>query len=238
MTRWIMLLAILAPLGLMPAQASAEERWFQVEVLVFARTQASGGEHWRLDVRPEYPRDHVRYRTSGASLPDNASNPDRQALRQGAWQALPDDRLSLTAMRQQMERSGEYRSLFHSSWRQPMRERDQTIPVHIQGGRELSPDPALYRSSFSDIEGDVEGDGDQGSQDMSVFDSAPQYELQGTLQLSVSRFLHIDPNLWFTRVDSDDQRYYVNIDQSRRMRSDELHYIDHPLFGIIVKVTR
>lgn len=236
MTRWMTLLALLAPLAFMPAQADAEERWFQVEMLVFARTQSTGGEHWRLDVRPEYPRDHVRYRTSGASLPDNASNPDRQALRQGAWQALPDDRLSLTSMRQQMERSGEYRSLFHSSWRQPMRERDQTLPVHIQGGRELPPDPALYRSSFSDSSF---SNSDADTYDEAPpLDGSPQYELQGTLNLSVSRFLHIDPNLWFTRVDSDNQRYYVNIDQSRRMRSDELHYIDHPLFGIIVKVTR
>jgi len=26
--------------------------------------------------------------------------------------------------------------------------------------------------------------------------------------------------------------------QSRRMRSDELHYIDHPLFGIVVRINR
>ena len=29
----------------------------------------------------------------------------------------------------------------------------------------------------------------------------------------------------------------VVIDESRRMRSNELHYLDHPLFGMIIKVT-
>ena len=26
--------------------------------------------------------------------------------------------------------------------------------------------------------------------------------------------------------------------QSRRMRSNELHYLDHPLFGVIVRINR
>ena len=29
----------------------------------------------------------------------------------------------------------------------------------------------------------------------------------------------------------------VVIDESRRMRSNELHYLDHPLFGMVIKIT-
>ena len=33
-------------------------------------------------------------------------------------------------------------------------------------------------------------------------------------------------------------RHAVLVQQKRRMRSGELHYIDHPLLGILVKVSR
>lgn len=233
MKYWIALLASLALLPL-TGPVAADERWYQVEVLVFARNQNPGGEHWRLDVRPDYPRDQaIIYRDSGASLPDDADTPHRNALRNGAWQALSEGNLTLNGMRRQMESSGEFRSLFHSAWRQPMRERNQSLPIMIQGGRQLPPDPALYRAADA-----LQGDGNADTDTPPAFDGRPQYELQGTLTLSVSRFLHVDPNLWLARDDSSGQRYYVDMRQSRRMRSGELHYIDHPLFGMVIKITR
>ena len=30
---------------------------------------------------------------------------------------------------------------------------------------------------------------------------------------------------------------YIRLDQSRRLRSSELHYLDHPELGVLVKVT-
>ncbi len=32
-------------------------------------------------------------------------------------------------------------------------------------------------------------------------------------------------------------RHAVLLDQTRRMRSGEIHYIDHPLLGVIIKFT-
>jgi hypothetical protein len=41
-------------------------------------------------------------------------------------------------------------------------------------------------------------------------------------------------------LDSPDYawRHAVLLQQSRRMRGGELHYIDHPMFGLLIKVTR
>ena len=33
-------------------------------------------------------------------------------------------------------------------------------------------------------------------------------------------------------------RHAVLLQQTRRMRGGELHYIDHPMFGLLIKVTR
>ncbi|PKM22251.1 MAG: hypothetical protein CVV10_05210, partial [Gammaproteobacteria bacterium HGW-Gammaproteobacteria-14] len=64
-----------------------------------------------------------------------------------------------------------------------------------------------------------------------------QRQLQGALRFHLSRFLHIEPLLWYSDVSSENQRFWVKIDQQRRMRSDELHYLDHPLFGLLVRIT-
>lgn len=101
-----------------------------------------------------------------------------------------------------------------------------------------------------------------------------RYEVEGTLFLSRSRFLHVQTQLWYTlfearggeanpfvagfesnleddvlkqhpelvEVERERGQYYVTrsheMTQSRRMRSGEMHYIDHPLFGIIVRINR
>jgi hypothetical protein len=57
--------------------------------------------------------------------------------------------------------------------------------------------------------------------------------LTGEVALSLGRYLHLTLDLAYTG--SDSQRYVLR--QSRRMRSNERHYIDHPKFGVIAVVT-
>jgi hypothetical protein len=166
-----------------------------------------------------------------------------------------------------------YKILTTKTWRQPGLARNISIPVLIQAG--------------------------------DAFDG--NYELEGTVNISLSRYLHVQSNLWLseyvkqielsntwweestrenaptfeglltdstyaletgepeeqnlndtTAIDSDDSNtttpllsalningstaHYeairtVVIDESRRMRSNEIHYLDHPLFGMVIKVT-
>jgi hypothetical protein len=57
--------------------------------------------------------------------------------------------------------------------------------------------------------------------------------LTGQVAVSRGRYLHLTLDLSYTG--SDSQRYVLR--QSRRMRSNERHYIDHPKFGVIAVVT-
>jgi len=54
----------------------------------------------------------------------------------------------------------------------------------------------------------------------------------GTVRMSRARFLHLDLDLLLNTAD----RSYRFINH-RRMRSNELHYIDHPMFGVLVIAT-
>jgi len=54
----------------------------------------------------------------------------------------------------------------------------------------------------------------------------------GTVQVSRGRFLHVDVDLLYQ---DGDGRYRFRA--SRRMRSNEIHYLDHPVFGVLVTTT-
>ena len=58
--------------------------------------------------------------------------------------------------------------------------------------------------------------------------------LLGQIALSRGRYLHLTLDLVYTPEGSG-ERYVLR--QTRRMRSNERHYIDHPKFGVIALVT-
>lgn len=76
----------------------------------------------------------------------------------------------------------------------------------------------------------------------------------GTIRLYKTRFAHVDFNLEFSRLipgkikekfaqsqnldlGTLPNSWRFSLKESRKIRAKELHYIDHPLFGVLVKVT-
>ena len=58
--------------------------------------------------------------------------------------------------------------------------------------------------------------------------------VSGSVRLTVERFLRVELDL---KMDPGSGIVYT-LEQSRRLRSGELHYFDHPQFGVIVLVSR
>ncbi|NIB41278.1 hypothetical protein HBA55_16875 [Pseudomaricurvus alkylphenolicus] len=182
---------------------------------------------------------------------------------------LPRASRQLNRQASAIRRSRDYRLLFHQAWRQPVVEQSLAPEILIAAGNPFG----RHR------------------------------EVEGTVSLSVSRYLHLKTNLWFTRFnhnfgqeqgdwpelpvapnllpdpadedllgeftdslhwsengtkpphspwdntpaisDEYDQiltRPFVPgeisiMKQKRRMRSTEMHYLDHPKFGILVLTT-
>jgi len=66
-------------------------------------------------------------------------------------------------------------------------------------------------------------------------------ELQGHLAVTLGRYLHTQATLWLEptpTAPTSDLAGYARLDQSQRMRSGELHYFDHPLFGLLVRIDK
>lgn len=65
-------------------------------------------------------------------------------------------------------------------------------------------------------------------------DRTPGGEIFGTLRVRLSRFLHAE--LAISLPYSGAGGGYVHLLETRRMRSQELHYVDHPLFGALIHI--
>lgn len=64
-------------------------------------------------------------------------------------------------------------------------------------------------------------------------------QLEGTLRLTLRRFLHLDADLrWNERDDFDGMVRSWRLQESRRMRSETLHYLDSARLGLLVEARR
>ena len=63
-------------------------------------------------------------------------------------------------------------------------------------------------------------------------DAVRRFPLEGWFSVTVGRYVHLRAHLLYRLADDG----VAVFDESRRMRSDELHYLDHPALGILALV--
>ena len=233
------------------AEAIDEEQliagnWYQVEVLIFRYNTAfeATQEKWPQKIDRSFP--------AKLSILDSSDDSAH-----GAYAILPSAEYSFSSYLTELERRKNIKPLYHVAWRQPRIDKSMAHPLLIQAG-EITEDD--------------------------------QFELEGTIKISIKRYIHIDTDLWLSSyqraeekaendwwVFSDDEKpyllqedlirteqsraldapiashfpapeihekrpyltkYLARMQQTRRMNRDELHYLDHPLFGLLVRTTR
>lgn len=186
---------------------------YDVEVLVYAALHADPGEE-------RWP--------APATLPDT-----ERALRPGeaGTRSLGSAEGSLQAIAEAMRRSSQYRPLLHWRWRQPGAARGQTQPIHLQI-------PAGTRTPLTEIAPNASKQAMQrlkSNLELGVQGPPDQPLLDGTVTLTVTRFLHLAADLLYIDPDTG---LPLQLKESRRMRLNELHYLDHPRFGVLARVSR
>lgn len=259
-----------------PADTSDDRKWYQIEVFIYANNNpaAAREEVWPKESGLKYLEPLVvltEFDEQQSSLEQQAdpaainSGPDllnfeQQDLVAATAAPAPTPFVSLAARELQLQavsrnilRQADFRPLFHKAWRQQLTDRKNSEQIIILGGER--------------------------------FDQ--HYELEGTISISVERYLHINTNLWFStftgNVGGDETPWpvlptipvslaetqtpdlfaapsfnynfslgrefqaltgnqylverTVTLRQHRRMRSNELHYVDHPLLGLLIKIS-
>ena len=126
-------------------------------------------------------------------------------------------------MARKMSASGSYRTLYYGRWQQPLLANQPVLPILVQGGRSLAASlPAALPQPMDADAADA--------------NTAGLPELQGTITLSRSQFVHVTPNLWFAFADNGQPRF-TTTDEARRLKNGELHYLDNARFGMLIRVT-
>ncbi|MBU1192296.1 MAG: peptidoglycan binding protein CsiV [Gammaproteobacteria bacterium] len=206
-------LIIAASLALLPLTAiRAASQDYDVEIVVYASLSADdGAEQW----------------PTPKAFPATEQALD---LGEGGTRLLTGGARNLQAIADTMRRSSLYRPLLHWRWRQPGWERSQAKAIHVQipagSGLPLT-EVAVGTSKFllQQLKSNL---------DAGITGASGQPLLDGTLTLTRSRYLHMAVDLIYIDPNTGSA---LQLKESRRMRSGELHYLDQPRFGALVQVT-
>ncbi|GMQ97372.1 MAG: CsiV family protein [Gammaproteobacteria bacterium] len=189
----------------------ADTEWYDVEVVIFANKAMTGANDEEWPDEPGYPD------TTNAVQLVMVTDESLPGMPPIEFQMLPQELWQLSGIEDSLKQSSQYRVITHLAWRQLGLPPDSAPPVLINEGQDS---PSLVFNSF---------------------DNQPDKELQGLIKISRKRYLHIDADLVYrAQVTADDgsaRMASFRLTEHRRMRSKELHYLDHPLFGMIIAIT-
>jgi len=236
------------------AGAPVQAAWYQVEVIVFEYLYPELGEElWYenpglpsrddsielIDARPDLLEQDEE------NLPAPTAEKTELEPELTAYLALPKENYRLQDVYRVLRLSRDYRPLQHVAWQQAGLERREGRAVHLEKMLELEgPDSALP-PELAEIQIEEEAY------------IAPEMVFDGTIRIRSSYYLHADvdfsyfPQEFITLLVSQKQNSvnqnnlyinqeadYVRLQESRRIKLNELHYFDHPLFGVILQVSR
>jgi len=163
------------------------------------------------------------------------------------YQLLPSDEFSLTRQEIKLTSSEQYYPLLHVAWRQPVLSEDNAKSVHIYSNME-QPQADDIQSSLDDLAKPPQDEFFSYQEPSN--NEAPMNVIDGTIKISLGKYLHLDADILYrTQAEAknefsifgfkqeDESANVFRMQESRRMRSGELNYFDHPLFGMLVLIT-
>jgi hypothetical protein len=243
------------------ASVEGEIKFYDVELVIFKNEKGPKGH--------EYILPDSLTRTDGDVL-DLSSPASIKAAKAKLYQIIPVDEMRLSETALKIVKSNRYSLLAHVAWRQPGVDKEKALPIWIKGGR-------LFGKEFISIDNQIDSEllaksEYLGAQNVSTLSASELsnnqipgytsgsnlYELEGTITIGLSRYLHtyadlvlrkprltIDPTIEVSGLDQTvienlpDTRILNNhsLKERRRMRSNKLHYLDNPEFSLLVLIT-
>ena len=178
------LLLLLSMGSLVHAEANDTVKMFKVELLAFDQRndERLHEEHWPIAPgTPDFNHSVILH---------DLINPETDSL---AYSYLPTDKFELTSYEHKLDNSGQYHTLLHVAWLQPMTTEREAKKIHLTS-------------------------------------SAP---FEGNITLSQSRYPHASLDFVLYH---DNQVYRLS--NSTKLKLNKMQYIDNPLVGILIKVSK
>lgn len=285
-------------LGVVCVSAQAEQRWFEVELLLFQRNVAIKDIQEHLSSKEITVDTENSIRFLEAMPSSNCENGTVCLSKQNPtiitgdffdadgnnFQRLDSSQLQLVEQRKILEQHASFSPVFHMVWRMPVESGRTAKPIHLFAGKNLAfaeqqRQLQAIKLNISDaisteiVEQDAQTDSLQQVDTQPKLTSADKWAIDGNFKVYLDHYLYVDSQLIIRKevtedvsvtqpvnVEVIDDQNGVQIaaatqqevaevkqktvikeilfDQNRRLRSEEIHYLDHPLMGIIVQIRK
>jgi hypothetical protein len=213
-----------------------EVRYYDVEVILFENLDniARQSENWPSSVELALPETLIEI---GQPYPGPIPKEYQPRL---TFKPLAKKELQFQEQATTIDKSESRRLLLHTGWRQPGMAREKALSVHLKH--------SVAGVSAGSVDTEVAGD----PMTMNRLAQPQAGELEGTIKVILSRYLHIETDIVFRPqrevlqddiyslelLDKVDQPVVYRHNQiRRRMRSREIHYLDNPVIGMLVLIT-
>ncbi len=233
-------------------------RYYDVEIIIFENTHKKylQSEFWKKNIVQTEPETFVQI---GQTLPVDFPEIYNPQL---SFKYIENTEYRLNDIVTNLNESTNYRVLLHSAWRQPGLSKADAINVKIE--HHIPPENSNENISTNDSEDKqitLKNNTFGSGQFISEFSSNENtdensktdkgFVLSGYIKLILSRYLHLKIDLvYHEQANEISEQIFSNefgedellpdvfqILQTRRLRSKELHYIDHPVISIIALIT-
>jgi len=234
--------------------AESDIRYYDVELIIFENTSPKyqQSEHWKKSLIQSEPENYVQI---GQELPLDFPEQYDPLL---SFQYIENTNYRLNDIVTSLNESNLYRIILHSAWRQPGLSKSEAINVkinHIIPTQSNNIDDQTNEQNLNTSNMFITEQADIDEQETAshneIMNTNKTYVLSGYVKLILSRYLHLQIDLIYHEMQNDVFDQFTNdvfieesllpdifhIQQTRRLRSKELHYIDHPVISIIALIT-
>ena len=220
-------------------------RYYDIEIIIFENLseEAKNSENWPRQVNLVQPEKTVQLGQPVVSdwLPVGVDL-------KSSYKVLNASTYQLNDKVEAISKSKTQRVIFHTAWRQPGLDKNQALPIYFK--REIATAPVIQDEKTQNAEGTSSSD----TNELAVSPSI----LEGIIRVTLARYLHLEAEISyrdklpailnsdnpFSMLDNENERAKVQKQgvihfkqDRRRIRSNELHYLDHPVLGMLVNIT-
>ena len=227
--------ALLALTFTFSSYTTSAASWYKVEVVIFSNqdSDALQEEHWPEIKEIPNPANAIALKSSSAEG--------------SAYKRLGGGSLSLHGVKNRLKNSGQYKVMYHAGWMQPVYHTQKPRPIRITGGEildngmyELDGHIAIGRGTYLHFRPNLflsrrltSDESNTLNTKRSSSDQTISTEAESLITMQTTSSAVDSTNTLFPSIP---EILTINMDQARRMKSKELHYIDHPLMGILVEI--
>jgi len=240
--------------------------WYQVEMIIFSRNNPSIQEYFPTNIPLHYPS-HWQVLRDTNTMPSTPSDPlnlfkssntdeslqvdtNIDLINQAFYQ-LPEDMRQLNNQANKLSRSSEYSVLFHQAWRQPIVNKTQAEWILIKSNPQNEHSPILAGSIrlsvatylrldtnlwFAEFEPKLD-DSENLWPELPDSPDLPVAETNADAVFSTELIRDDIQNHNELMSPQWQTKRIVLLKSKREMRSKEVHYIDHPILGILITIS-